>query len=70
MHVKCSFQSFHVFLLMHFLLEALMYIVINYQKGEIESTFAPFAVLLINVNIHVVGLTPLSSIFQISTTVA
>ena len=40
------------------------------KKGEIESTFAPLVVLVINVNIHIVGLTLLSSIFQISSTVA
>ena len=40
------------------------------KKGEIESTFAPLVVLVINVNIHVVGLTPLSSTFQISSTLA
>ena len=40
------------------------------KKGEIESTFAPLVVLVINVNIHVVGLTLLPIIFQKSSTVA
>ena len=51
-----------------YLSKALMYIVINYQKGEIESTGAPWVVLIINVNISVVGLIFLSSIFQTSST--
>ena len=45
--------------------KALMYVVINYQKGEIESTSAPWVILLINVNISLVGLILSSSIFQI-----
>ena len=49
--------------------KALMYVVINYQKGEIESTSAPWVILVINVNISLVGLTLSSSIFQISPTV-
>ena len=44
--------------------KALMYVVINYQKGEIESTSAPWVVLVINVNISLVGLTLLPSMFQ------
>ena len=48
--------------------KAFMYVVINYQKGGIESTSAPWVVLVINVNISLVGLIPLSSIFQISST--
>ena len=36
------------------------------KKGEIESTSAPLVVLVINVNISLVGLTLLSSMFQIS----
>ena len=36
------------------------------KKGEIESTSAPWVVLVINVNISLVGLILLSSIFQIS----
>ena len=39
------------------------------KKGEIESTSAPWAILVINVNISLVGLILLSSIFQISPTV-
>ena len=39
------------------------------KKGEIESTSAPKVVLVINVNISLVGLTLLSSMFQISSTV-
>ena len=38
------------------------------KKGEIESTSAPWVILVINVNISLVGLTPLSSMFQISST--
>ena len=38
------------------------------KKGEIESTSAPWMVLVINVNISPVGLTLLSSIFQTSST--
>ena len=38
------------------------------KKGEIESTSAPWVVLVINVNISLVGLTLLPSIFQISST--
>ena len=38
------------------------------KKGEIESTCAPWVILVINVNISLVGLMPLSSIFQISST--
>ena len=37
--------------------------------GEIESTSAPWVVLVINVNISLVGLILSSSIFQISPTV-
>jgi hypothetical protein len=40
------------------------------KKGEIESTFAPLVVLVIDINIHVVGLILLSSIFQTSSTMA
>ena len=46
--------------------KALMYVVINYQKGEIESTSAPWVVLVINVNISLVGLMFSSSIFHTS----
>ena len=65
---------FHIFpklYLFYFipLSKALMYVVINYQKGEIESTSAPWVILAINVNISLVGLILLSSIFQISSTV-
>ena len=49
-----------------YLSKALMYVVINYQKGGIESTSAPWVILAINVSISLVGLTFLSSIFQIS----
>ena len=38
------------------------------KKGEIESTSAPWVVLVINVNISLVGLTLLSSMFQTSST--
>ena len=39
------------------------------KKGEIESTSAPWVILVINVNISLVGLILLSSIFQMSSTV-
>ena len=38
------------------------------KKGEIESTSAPWVVLVINVNISLVGLTLLPSMFKISST--
>ena len=38
------------------------------KKGEIESTSAPWVVLVINDNISLVGLTLLPSMFQISST--
>ena len=38
------------------------------KKGEIESTSAPWVILVINVNISLVGLTLLPSIFQTSST--
>jgi hypothetical protein len=40
------------------------------KKGEIESTSAPWVILVINVNISLVGLMPLSSVFQKSSTMA
>ena len=39
------------------------------KKGEIESTSAPWVILVINVNISLVGLILLSSMFQKSSTV-
>jgi hypothetical protein len=39
------------------------------KKGEIKSTSAPWVILVINVNISLVGLILLSSIFQMSSTV-
>ena len=38
------------------------------KKGEIESSSAPWVILIINDNISLVGLTLLSSMFQISST--
>ena len=38
------------------------------KKGEIESTSAPWVVLVINVNISLVGLMFLPSMFQTSST--
>ena len=63
----------HVFLKLYLLFsislsKALMYVVINYQKGEIESTSAPWVILVINVNIPLVGQMFSSSMFQISLT--
>ena len=40
------------------------------KKGEIESTSAPWVILVINVNISLVGLTLLSSVFQTSSTMS
>ena len=39
------------------------------KKGEIESTSAPWVILVINVNISLVGLILLPSIFQMGSTV-
>ena len=39
------------------------------KKGEIESTSAPWVILIINVNISLFALIFLSSIFQMSSTV-
>ena len=39
------------------------------KKGEIESTSAPWVILVINVNISLVGLILLSSVFQLNPTV-
>ena len=39
------------------------------RTGEIESTSAPWVILVINVNISLIGLILSSSIFQISSTV-
>ena len=38
------------------------------KKGEIESTSAPWVILVINVNISLVGLILLPSMFQMSST--
>ena len=38
------------------------------KKGEIESTSAPWVILVINVNISLVGLILLPSMFQTSST--
>ena len=38
------------------------------KKGEIESTSAPWVILVIYVNISLVGLIPLPRMFQISST--
>ena len=49
--------------------EALIYMLSSItKKGEIESTSAPWVILVINVNISLVGLILLSSMFQISST--
>ena len=40
------------------------------KKGETESTSAPWVILVINVNIFLVGLIVLSSVFQTSSTMA
>ena len=38
------------------------------KKGEIKSTSAPWVILVINVNISLIGLILLPSMFQISST--
>ena len=40
------------------------------KKGEIESTSAPWVILVINVNISLVGLMVLSYVLQTSSTMA
>ena len=67
MHVACLSKALLAFSIS--LSKALMYVVINYQMGEIESKSAPWVILVINVNISLVGLILSSSIFQISPTV-
>ena len=62
-----SFQSFTCYSLYPYLKLWCMLSSIT-KKGEIESTSAPQVVLVINVNISLVGLTLLSSMFQISST--
>ena len=63
------FSKRQCFSLLLSFVEALIYMLSSItKKGEIESTSAPQVVLVINVNISLVGLTLLSSIFQISST--
>ena len=62
-----SFQSFTCYSLYLYLKLWCMLSSIT-KKGEIESTSAPWVVLVINVNISLVGLTLLPSMFQISST--
>ena len=62
-----SFQSFtcyslYLYLKLWFMLPSIT------KKGEIESTSAPWVILVINVNIFLVVLIFLSSMFQISST--
>ena len=61
------FQSFTCYSLYPYLKLLCMLSSIT-KKGEIESTSAPKVVLVINVNISLVGLTLLPSMFQISST--
>ena len=49
---------------------ALLYRATVCYKREIESTSAPWVILVINVNISLVGLIPLPSVFQMSSTMA
>ena len=62
-----SFQSFTCYSLYLYLKLWCMLSSIT-KRGEIESTSAPWVVLVINVNISLVGLMFLSSIFQTSST--
>ena len=63
-----SFQSFTCYSLYLYLKLWCMLSSIT-KKGEIESTSAPYVVLVINVNISLVGLILLSSVFQLRPTV-
>ena len=62
-----SFQSFTCYSLYLYLKLWCMLSSIT-KKGEIESTSAPWVILVINVNISLVGLILLASMFQISST--
>ena len=62
-----SFQSFTCYSLYLYLKLWCMLSSIT-KKGEIESTSAPWVILVINVNISLVGLILLPSIFQMSST--
>ena len=62
-----SFQSFTCYSLYIYLKPWCMLSSIT-KKGEIESTSAPWVILVINVNISLVGLMFLSRIFQTSST--
>ena len=62
-----SFQSFTCYSLYPYLKLSCMLSSIT-KKGEIESTSAPWVILAINVNISLVGLMFLPSMFQISST--
>ena len=62
-----SFQSFTCYSL-YLYLELWCMLSSITKKGEIESTSVPWVILVINVNISLVGLTLLSSMFQISST--
>ena len=62
-----SFQSFTCYSLYDYLKLWCMLSSIT-KKGEIESTSAHWVILVIYVNISLVGLTLLSSMFQISST--
>ena len=62
-----SFQSFTCYSLYLYLKLWCMLSSIT-KKGEIESTSAPWVILVINVNISLVGLMFSSSIFQTSST--
>ena len=63
-----SFQSFTYYPLYLYLKLWCMLASIT-KKGEIESTSAPWVILVINVNMSLIGLTLLSSIFHMSSTV-
>ena len=62
-----SFQSFTCYSLYLYLKLWRMLSSIT-KKGEIESTSAPRVILVIYVNISLIGLIPLPSMFQISST--
>ena len=67
MHVTCLSKALLVILYILYLKLWCMLSSIT-KRGEIESTSAPWVILVINVNISLVGLTLLPSIFQISST--
>src|SRR6266496_1466849 len=67
MHVTCPPKALLAFISYLYLKLSCMLSSIT-KKGETESTSAPWVILVINVNIPLVGLILLPSIFQMSST--